>query len=280
MKKLRNIVLCMAIIALITTIYGCNVDADTSADTSAVLSGGTVKLSNGVLEVPVLIANNPGLKGYNITVTYDTDIIQPIYAENNEIFVGNFKHQCTDDGIENVIWSGTQENSYNGELFKIKFKVKDLSAPVTYIGLKCVPEDTYNGNNQRVLIEGKKIFVDFDELLGRETTKSEETTKQIKTSNNVNVDKASIKEIVSKKKSLKVSWKKVKEVNGYKIQYSLKNNFKKAKTKTVKKASKTSLYIKNLKSKKKYYVRIRTYKIVGGKTYYSTWSKAKSKKTK
>ena len=67
---------------------------------------------------------------------------------------------------------------------------------------------------------------------------------------------------------------------GYKIQYSLKKNFKKAKTKTVKKVSTISLTIKNLKSNKKYYVRIRAYKVVKGKTYQSAWSKPKSKKTK
>ena len=42
----------------------------------------------------------------------------------------------------------------------------------------------------------------------------------------------------------------------------------------------TSSTIKKLKAKKKYYVRIRTYKKVNGKTYYSGWSKAKNVTTK
>ena len=33
---------------------------------------------------------------------------------------------------------------------------------------------------------------------------------------------------------------------------------------------------KNLKAKKKYYIRVRTYKTVSGKKYYSTWSKTKT----
>lgn len=52
----------------------------------------------------------------------------------------------------------------------------------------------------------------------------------------------------------------------------------------VSKQKKTSTAIKNLKAKKKYYVRIRTYKNVkfNGKTVkvYSKWSKSKSVKTK
>ena len=39
-------------------------------------------------------------------------------------------------------------------------------------------------------------------------------------------------------------------------------------------------YVRKLKAKKKYYVRIQTYKTVGGIKYYSGWSKTKSVKTK
>ena len=38
--------------------------------------------------------------------------------------------------------------------------------------------------------------------------------------------------------------------------------------------------IGNLKAKKKYYVRIRTYKTVGKTTYYSSWSASKNVTTK
>ena len=38
--------------------------------------------------------------------------------------------------------------------------------------------------------------------------------------------------------------------------------------------------IKKLKRKKVYYVRIRTYKKIGGTTYYSPWSSARSVRTR
>lgn len=80
----------------------------------------------------------------------------------------------------------------------------------------------------------------------------------------------SLKLASKKKKQLKVSWKKASGISGYQIQYSTKKNFKSAKTVVVKK-TKTSYTIKKLKSKKKYYVRIRAYKTVSGKKYYSSW---------
>ena len=86
---------------------------------------------------------------------------------------------------------------------------------------------------------------------------------------------------MAKKKKMTVKWKKqTKLTTGYQIQYSTSKNFKGAKTQTITKNKKTSCIIKKLKSKKKYYVRVRTYKKVKGKKYYSKWSKVKSVKTK
>ncbi|MDO4633629.1 MAG: fibronectin type III domain-containing protein [Eubacteriales bacterium] len=77
------------------------------------------------------------------------------------------------------------------------------------------------------------------------------------------------------KKKLKVTWKKgTSDINGYEVQVSTSKKFGKAATKTsiVKSRSKTSVTVKGLKAKKKYYVRVRTYKNVGSKQYCSSWS--------
>lgn len=89
----------------------------------------------------------------------------------------------------------------------------------------------------------------------------------------------------SSKKKVTVKWKKqVSQTNGYQLQYSLNSNFKSAKLLNVTNNKATSKSISNLKSKKKYYVRIRTYKNVkvNGKStkLYSTWSKSLNVKVK
>ena len=92
-----------------------------------------------------------------------------------------------------------------------------------------------------------------------------------------------ISKIKSKKRKLKITWRKKGKtdgVMGYKLQYSTSKKFKKAKTVTIYKAKSKTKTIKKLKSKKKYFVRIRTYSDVNDKRYYSKWSKVKSKKTK
>ena len=93
----------------------------------------------------------------------------------------------------------------------------------------------------------------------------------------------SVTKVTGTSKGMKVTWKKqTSQTTGYQIQYSTSKNFtpKTTKSVTVKKNSEKSTTIKKLKSKKKYYVRIRTYKTVSGKKYYSSWSKVKTVKTK
>ena len=92
---------------------------------------------------------------------------------------------------------------------------------------------------------------------------------------------ASIKKVKAAKKAVSVQWKKVGGVKGYQVQVATDKKFKKnKKTVTIKKQKTTKTTVKKLKAKKKYCVRIRTYKIVNGKKVYSSWSKVKSVKTK
>lgn len=86
------------------------------------------------------------------------------------------------------------------------------------------------------------------------------TTKNTKT---VKPKKTSIKKLSKGKKKFTVTWAKVSGVKGYQIQYSTDKKFKKNnKSVTVTKQKTTKATVKKLKSKKKYYVRVRTYKTV------------------
>ena len=74
-----------------------------------------------------------------------------------------------------------------------------------------------------------------------------------------------------------VQWKKVSPATGYQIQYTTDSKFKKSvKTITIKSVKTTSNTIARLTKKKKYYVRVRTYRTVCKKNFYSDWSKTKA----
>lgn len=78
----------------------------------------------------------------------------------------------------------------------------------------------------------------------------------------------------SSAKKLTICWNKDSKGNGYELQYSTSSGFAAAKTKSITvKSNATGKYtISGLTSKKKYYVRVRTYKTTDGVTYRSAWS--------
>jgi hypothetical protein len=80
-----------------------------------------------------------------------------------------------------------------------------------------------------------------------------------------------------KKKTALLLWKKISGASGYQIQYAASKKMKSSKKVTTKKVKVT---IKKLKSKKKYYFRVRAYKIVNGKKVYGAWSAVKKVKVK
>lgn len=125
----------------------------------------------------------------------------------------------------------------------------------------------------------------YDRIVNKKTSLYDMSDVDYKLYTKLTLSKPSIKKVTSpKKKQIKATWKKQKNVTGYEIEVSTSSKFKKAKTKTfkVKKAATTSTVMKkSLKSGKKYFVRMRTYKTkIGGDVVRSKWSAVKKITTK
>ena len=142
---------------------------------------------------------------------------------------------------------------------------------------------SYKSNNKSVKVDKNGKVIIAKKFVGRATiTVTAAATKQFNaatktvtvTVNPASTKLSSVKNSVSK--SMKVTWKKNATVTGYLVQYSTASNFKGAKAVNVKKAKTTSTTVKKLSKGKKYYVRVRTYQKVSGKTYYSAWSASKN----
>lgn len=102
----------------------------------------------------------------------------------------------------------------------------------------------------------------------------------VKCSFTISPQPTKLKKLAGKKKKIKVTWnRQTTQTDGYQIMYSTNKTFSTYKIVTVNGAKKTSYTIKGLKKKKKYFIRIRTFRNVGGKIFVSSWSKKKSVKT-
>ena len=122
----------------------------------------------------------------------------------------------------------------------------------------------------------KKYYVRirvYKKVNGKKYVSKWSAVKQV-TVKKITVKSTALKKVVNKKnKKIEVTWRKIKGVTGYEVQYSTYSNFKKGvRTKRITGASKGKVTITGLKKNKKYYVRVRAYKKVNGKKYVSKWS--------
>lgn len=87
-----------------------------------------------------------------------------------------------------------------------------------------------------------------------------------------------IAKVTPQSKGFTVTWKKpaaayLKHTTGYQVIYALNTKFTSGKkVVTISKNGTVSAKVTKLYAKKKYYIRVRTYRLINGKYYYSPWS--------
>lgn len=186
--------------------------------------------------------------------------------------VQNFKCKTRTHAAETITWtkissaSGYQLQISNakGNAWENNFDIKNCNTTShTFKGLSAM-----SGYKFRIRFyikgeDGKNYFGPWSTLVSPTLPKS-----------------TSISKLTAAKKSFTVKWKKQASVTGYQVQYSTNSKFSSYKTVTIKGAGNLSKAIKGLSSAKRYYVRVRTYKTISSKNYYSTWSAVKNIKTK
>jgi len=163
---------------------------------------------------------------------------------------------CKITGIKDAVYTGRAIQPAPVVKYKGRKLAKDTDYTVKYANNKAVGKAT-------VTITGIGKY-------------GESVSKTFK----INPKAVALAGLTAGKQQLTVKWKKGSGITGYEVQYSLKKSFAGAKKVTIKKAATVKTVLKNLTTGKTYYVRIRAYKTVSGKKYYSAWSKAKSAKVK
>ena len=188
----------------------------------------------------------------------------------------------------------TGKGNYNGTVIKT-FKITNKAISSTNI--TGIVNKTYTGKNQT-----QNIIIKYGNITlknGTDYTITYKNNKNVGTATititgkgnyngkvnktfNINPNGTTIKSITRGSKRFTVKWKKnTKQTTGYEIQYSTNKSFSNNnKTIRITKNKTTSKKVTKLKKKTIYYIRVRTYKIVNNKKYYSNWSPIEYIKTK
>lgn len=216
------------------------------------------------------------------------------YAEQTiSLKITNHKHVYSVDKYEGYNYIHACYNcdlcdySYSSDFYEPKTVTLSASS-YTYDGKTKKPSVTVKDSN------GKKIssayytvsYASGCKSVGKYKVKVKfkkeyENFKTLSATFTIKPKGTSVSKLTATKKGFKVTWKKqTAQTSGYQIQYSTNSKFSNAKTVTVSKNGATSKSVTKLSAKKKYYVRVRTYKTVNGTKYYSSWSSSKAVTTK
>lgn len=159
-----------------------------------------------------------------------------------------------------------KEYTYTGKSIKAAVKVQAEGKAASSSGYTVSYKNNKNVGKATFTVKGKGIY-------------EGSITKTF----TINPKGTSLKTVKKAKKAINVSWKKQAQkmsksrVTGYQIELANNKSFSKGKKLvTVKGYNKVSRKVTGLKKGKKYYVHVRTFMKVGGKKYYSPWSKVKT----
>ena len=154
----------------------------------------------------------------------------------------------------------------------------------TYTGKAIQPSPTVKYGGKK-LAKGTDYTITYanNKAIGTATvtiTGIDKYGEAVKKTFTINPKAVALSAVSAGKNQLTVKWKKGKAITGYEVQYCLKKSFAGAKTIVIKKAGAVKTVLKGLTPSKTYFVRVRAYKAVGNKIFYSAWSKVKSAKPK
>lgn len=213
----------------------------------------------------VTYANNiePGAASVILTGIGNYASVKTVHYMINVRNMGKIKGKATSDKVIKISWepiAGAQgyaiynaKNDLVGRTTKTSFKHKKLKALKNY-KYKVRPY---------VVSDGTTYYGKFSKTITVRTLAKAPTKVKAKAGDN----------------QITISWKKVKGVSGYVVYRSTKKSGKYKKVATLKKASKTKYTNKKLKSGKRYYYKVRSYKTIKGKKIYSKYTSPKSAKT-
>ena len=198
----------------------------------------------------------------------------------NKFSPSNSKHVAQVQEFMKIVLKGLNERSYVERYAWFDFNPKDDQTGASGIF------DYYTGK----LTKLGEIYANIGNPAGynaKTYSTAYTTTQNTSLGTCVSAVPTTIYSLTGKKKAFSYSFKKVDRAAGYQLQYSLNKKFstkKKYKTKyknlSAKNTTTISGSITKLQNNKRYYARVRAYKVINGKKYYCKWSYVVTAKTK
>lgn len=233
------------------------------------------------------------LKGfyYNVDTTWDENLTtgstpnRTYFLKSNSNFAGHVRNSDYTTSSFNSAYPMASASYVDGRLSITNATASLSKTTYTYSGSAAKPSVTVK-HGTATLVKGTDYTVSYSNNTNVGTGKVTVTgigeySGTISLTFTINPVIPTISAVAAVNNGFTVKWNRVStQCNGYEIRYSTSSSLSGATTKKIASATVTSNSITNIKDRTTYYVQMRTYKTVDGKTYYSSWSSSRKVTTK
>ena len=150
--------LCLALLLMFTIIGATPVFATGVA--AEVTFGEVMSKVGDEITVPVTIKNNPGIAAFRFRITYDTEDLEFVSVEKGSALSDGTMSSVTnaEEKTMTFTWLSVTNDSSDGEIALLKFKVLDTARGEYPLTVTYLPEDLLNEDLKQVpytVVEGK-----------------------------------------------------------------------------------------------------------------------------
>ncbi|MBQ9679945.1 MAG: bacterial Ig-like domain-containing protein [Ruminococcus sp.] len=139
----------------VTVVYqGKSATFDVSVIAPSFEVGNTTGVCGSTVELNIDIENNPGIAALQLNVEYSDTDLELLSIENGEVFDDSITYSPLDVKPVVISWfaSNSQNNSSNGTLAKLRFKIRE-SASSNTVKLSYDPDNVFNISFDNVYFE-------------------------------------------------------------------------------------------------------------------------------
>ncbi len=169
---------------------GMGTTAELYSSQISVLPGQTV-------EIPLYIANNLGIMGFGLIVSYDSAKLTPVSVKKGDLLTaGTLENNIGNtDGSYKIIWNHSSDVAGDGLLLTLSFEAaEDIEVQNIPISIEYIQADTYNEAWEIVEFETNEITVLVDSLVIKSSSSEIHTgeTVQLSAEYNYSQDACSV----------------------------------------------------------------------------------------
>lgn len=119
-----------------------------------------ISTTEGMVEVPVMIENNPGISFASLSVSYNPEAVEPIEVNNGDLFESVLGTVESSENRVKLCFTSADTIAEDGVLARIRFRILDAEKPAE-IKLAYYPGNIREGEQKAVELNIAEGFVDL-----------------------------------------------------------------------------------------------------------------------